>query len=162
MAVVADATLRITSKAPDRLKKTTGATRFHHCCYVQSTKTQYAHTLGSDAMPKTAGLLDSILCRRRDLANRIALEVSEQCDKTPLEWGSRDLQGRSIDFLRGYVRAKLAGAIHFETSNALRRHGAGPDLRPFVTALATERLVDLTIRRILNSQTNSTGRRRAA
>ncbi|MEE8452826.1 MAG: hypothetical protein V3R99_12955 [Thermoguttaceae bacterium] len=122
-----------------------------------------AHTLGSDAMPKTAGLLDSILRRRsRNLANRIAHEVSSRCDESPREWGSCDFQGRSIDFLRGYVRAKLAGEIRLETGNALRRHGASPDLQPLVTALATEQLVDLTIRRILNSQANSTDRRMVA
>lgn len=114
-------------------------------------------------MPKTAGLLDSIFRRRsRDLASRIAEDVVGRCDTSPQKWGHRDLQERSADFLRGYVRARLALGIRLETGNALRRHGASPDLQPLVTALATEQLVDLTIRRILGSQADSPDRRMAA
>jgi len=114
-------------------------------------------------MPRITGLLASILRRpNRDLANRIADEVVQKCNETPLEGSSRDLHGRSIGFLRGYVRATLAGVIDFETGNALQRHGASADLHPLVADLATQRLVDSTLDRILESQAESTARRMAA
>jgi len=118
---------------------------------------------GSDAMPKIARLLDSILHHRsRNLAKRIAEEVSQRCDKSPPEWWHCGIQECSIEFLRGYVRAKLAVEIRLETDDALRRHDASPELQPLVITLATKQLVELTIGRILEPQADSIKRRMAA
>jgi len=103
-------------------------------------------------MPRSIGLRELIRRRRyRELTDRLVREVVERCERADRQWDPSDLRGRSVDFLRGFVRAKLARPIRLAAENAIRRHGADTELRPVVTVLAAEQLVDSTVRRVLNA-----------
>jgi hypothetical protein len=86
------------------------------------------------------------------LAGRMANDIARRC----LAGSLHLLRGTSASMrlaeARGYIRARTGGLVVQEVEAAIYRLGLNPHLRPALVARASDELVVLTLREMLNSQ----------